>query len=107
MFLKDKVKQNQANQATKKTKYFILLMYREEEIERSKEDEYWNRMKRRIDNIQKDKLEIESISDMQTRKFLLLNIMPILTSGMLEVCKINPIDPIDYLADYLFKNSTD
>ena len=26
--------------------------------------------------------------------------------GLLEVCKINPIDPIDYLADFLFTNST-
>jgi adenylate kinase len=64
-------------------------------------------MDRRIENIKKDKLEVESADDISTRKFLLLNIMPILTKGMLEVCKINPIDPIDYLADFLFKNSTD
>ena len=37
---------------------------------------------------------------------LLVNIMPTLTKGLLEVCKINPIDPIDYLADFLFNNST-
>ena len=40
------------------------------------------------------------------RKFLLVNIMPTLTKGLLEVCKINPIDPIDYLAEFLFTNST-
>lgn len=64
-------------------------------------------MNARIDAIKKDKLLIESFEGHSTRKFLLLNIMPILTKGLLEVCKINPIDPIDYLADYLFKNYTD
>ncbi len=59
--------------------------------------------------IRKDKEELdkEDYSNVPTRQFLLLNIMPVLTKGMLEVCKINPIDPIDYLADYLFKNSAD
>jgi adenylate kinase len=66
-------------------------------------------MERRIENIRREKSELdkEDYSKIPTRQFLLLNIMPILTKGMLEVCKINPIDPIDYLANYLFKNSTD
>jgi adenylate kinase len=62
----------------------------------------------RIEEIKLEKEELESYSEgIPVRKFLLLNIMPILTKGMLEVCKINPIDPIDYLADFLFKNSND
>lgn len=64
-------------------------------------------MNSRIEAIKKDKISIESFDGYSTRKFLLLNIMPILTKGLLEVCKINPIDPIDYLADYLFKKGTD
>lgn len=72
-----------------------------------KEKDYWNKMEKRIVNIKKDKVEIDSYAYMPTRKFLLLNIMPILTKGMLEVCKVNPIDPVEYLADFLFKNSTD
>jgi len=69
--------------------------------------EYWDKMNSRIEAIKKDKISIESFDGYSTRKFLLLNIMPILTKGLLEVCKINPIDPIDYLADYLFKKGTD
>lgn len=62
----------------------------------------------RIEEIKLEKEDLERHSDgIPVRKFLLLNIMPILTKGMLEVCKINPIDPIDYLADFLFKNSND
>ncbi len=64
-------------------------------------------MDKRIEAIDNDKTKIKEYDDFPTRKFLLLNIMPILTKGMLEVCKINPIDPVDYLADFLFKNSTD
>jgi hypothetical protein len=64
-------------------------------------------MDKRIEYIRKEKEELDAFEDMSTRKFLLMNIMPILTKGMLEVCKINPIDPVDYLADFLFNNSTD
>ena len=56
--------------------------------------------------IKKDKSQLEENQKVPTRKFLLVNIMPTLTKGLLEVCKINPIDPIDYLADFLFTNST-
>ena len=66
-------------------------------------------MEKRIEAIRLDKEEIDNndFEKYPTRKFLLLNVMPCLTKGLLEVCKINPIDTIDYLADYLFNNSTD
>jgi adenylate kinase len=74
-----------------------------------KEEDFWRKTEKIIENVKKDKEEVDfnNMERFPTRKFLLLNIMPILTKGMLEVCKINPIDPIDYLADFLFKNSTD
>lgn len=78
----------------------------EERIQQEKEDAYWKKMEERIDNIKKDKEHLEQNEKVPTRKFLLVNIMPTLTKGLLEVCKINPIDPIDYLADFLFTNST-
>ena len=78
-------------------------------MERLKEEEFWRRTEKRLEAIRKDKDEVDynGPETFPTRKFLLLNIMPILTKGMLEVCKINPIDPIDYLSDFLFKHSTD
>ena len=33
--------------------------------------------------------------------------MPILTDGLIEICKGQPIDPIDALAEYLFRRSLD
>ena len=83
---------------------------KEEEEKQRKIDEeenlYWKKMEERIENIKKDKSQLEENQKVPTRKFLLVNIMPTLTKGLLEVCKINPIDPIDYLADFLFTNST-
>jgi len=35
------------------------------------------------------------------------NLVPILTDGLIEVCKKTPDDPVDYLAEYLFKRSLD
>jgi len=78
----------------------------EKNIKNQQEEVYWNKMTERIESIKKDKEQLEVSEKVPTRKFLLVNIMPLLTKGLLEVCKINPIDPIDYLADYLFTNST-
>lgn len=77
----------------------------ENEIKEKENKEYWDKMEKRIIEIRKDEAEIMNSND-KTRKFLLLNIMPILTKGLLEICKVDPVDPVDYLADYLFMNST-
>ena len=37
---------------------------------------------------------------------LMDNVIPTLTQGLLEVCKVAPEDPVDYLAEFLFKHST-
>jgi adenylate kinase len=77
----------------------------EKEIKEKENKDYWDRMEKRINDIKRDEEEIINNND-KTRKFLLLNIMPILTKGLLEICKVDPVDPVDYLADYLFMNST-
>ena len=35
------------------------------------------------------------------------NLVPILTDGLIEVCRTQPDDPVDSLAEYLFKRSLD
>ena len=39
------------------------------------------------------------------RNYLMQNVIPTLTEGLIEVCKLKPEDPVDYLAEYLFKNN--
>jgi len=33
------------------------------------------------------------------------NLVPYLTEGLIEICKLQPDDPVDSLAEYLFKRS--
>ena len=76
-----------------------LFISRNEKILMESEREYWDKMQKRINQIKIDREDVISAEQLPTRKFLLLNIMPILTKGLLEVCKINPIDPIDHLVN--------
>lgn len=39
------------------------------------------------------------------RKYLDVNLVPILSEGILEILKEYPKDPVDKLAQFLFKNS--
>lgn len=39
------------------------------------------------------------------RTFLMRHVMPTLTEGLMEVCKARPEDPIDFLAEYLFREN--
>eukprot|EP00049_Salpingoeca_infusionum_P009437 m.157885 g.157885 ORF g.157885 m.157885 type:complete len:687 (+) comp14336_c0_seq1:42-2102(+) len=39
------------------------------------------------------------------RTFLMRHVMPTLTKGLMEVCKTRPEDPVDFLAEYLFKQN--
>lgn len=39
------------------------------------------------------------------RKYLMRHVIPQLTDGLLDVCQTQPQDPIDYLAEYLFKHA--
>jgi adenylate kinase len=39
------------------------------------------------------------------RQYLQINVHPTLTDGLMEVCKVMPEDPIEYLAEYLFAHA--
>ena len=62
------------------------------------------------DNLQAIREEQKEQLDQKSqpiRSYLLDNLVPILTDGLIEVCKIQPDDPVDSLAEYLFKRSLD
>ena len=33
------------------------------------------------------------------------NIIPVLTEGMVDLCRVVPVDPVDFLSEYLLKKS--
>lgn len=53
---------------------------------------------------QKEKLDSKS---QPIRQYLNDNLVPILTDGLIDICKLQPDDPVDALAEYLFKRSLD
>lgn len=62
---------------------------------------------KRLVEIMKHMKELEICDKLNMRQFLMKYIIPVLTEGMIEVCKVGPIDPVDYLADYIYKRSSE
>ena len=63
-------------------------------------------IEQRLVYIQEHMKEIHECDDMNMRQFLMKFIIPVLTEGMIDVWKVGPLDPVDYLADYIFKRSS-
>lgn len=59
---------------------------------------------RRNNVLGEDQAMVEAAS-LPLRKYLMSNVIPTLVDGLLDVCTTQPDDPIDYLAEYLFKTA--
>ena len=62
---------------------------------------------KRLEQIKLHMHDLEACDKLNMRQFLMKYIIPVLTEGMIEVCKVGPIDPVDYLAEYIFKRSSE
>eukprot|EP00731_Ephydatia_muelleri_P027932 Em0019g805a len=74
----------------------------EERSLRAKREAEWTDQLTRIKREEQEMLETQSIP---LRNYLMKNVMPTLTQGLIEVCKVKPDDPVDYLAEYMFKHN--
>jgi len=74
----------------------------EESAERVRKQTEWNE---KLEKIKKEELEYLETQSVPLRNYLMTHVMPTLTKGLIECCKQKPEDPIDYLAEYLFKNN--
>lgn len=70
------------------------MRQRREEEERKRQVE--------LEAQEKELLEARSLP---LRNYLMKHVIPTLTEGLIETCKVMPEDPVDYLAEYLFKHS--
>jgi adenylate kinase len=61
----------------------------------------------RMDSIINHMRELKSHDKLNMRQFLMKAIIPVLTEGMIDVWRVQCTDPVDYLADYIFKKSND
>ena len=50
-----------------------------------------------LEDVKHEEQEALETQSIPLRNYLLRNVMPTLTQGLIEVCKIRPDDPIDYL----------
>ena len=73
-----------------------------EAAERQRREDHESRRAAEVQQQEQELLEVRSIP---LRNYLMQNVIPTLTEGLIEVCKLKPEDPVDYLADYLFKNN--
>jgi adenylate kinase len=61
----------------------------------------------RLDFLKQLMESINMCEKMFMRQFLMKAIIPVLTEGMIDVWRVGPTDPVDYLADYIFKKSNE
>jgi adenylate kinase len=47
--------------------------------------------------------ELVEEASLPLRRYLMKNVIPSLVDGLLDACKTQPDDPVDYLAEYLFR----
>ena len=61
----------------------------------------------RIADLDKHVGELHKSEKLYMRQFLMKAIIPVLTEGMIDVWRVGPTDPVDYLAEYIFKKSNE
>ncbi|KAL7752798.1 hypothetical protein RI367_001800 [Sorochytrium milnesiophthora] len=55
--------------------------------------------------VRKQEQEVLEAQSVPLRNYLMKHVMPTLTTALIDVCKVRPEDPIDYLAEYLFRHN--
>ncbi|XP_012286013.2 adenylate kinase 7 [Orussus abietinus] len=58
-----------------------------------------------MEKLKEEEEERLGISSEPLRQYLVKYVFPTLTRGLIEVAKLRPEDPVDYLAEYLFKEN--
>lgn len=77
-------------------------------MEEKAEKEYQEKMEKWAETFEKLQKEEEKLLAAQSeplRSYLMKYIFPTLSKGLIEVAKIKPEDPVDFLAEYLFKEN--
>ncbi|EDO36546.1 predicted protein [Nematostella vectensis] len=74
----------------------------EEAALRAQREEEW---RVRLQEVKKQEQELLENQSIPLRNYLMKHVMPTLTQGLIEACKVRPDDPIDFVAEYLFQNN--
>ena len=94
-------------QVKKRKEQDIDIAEREEHIERQWRKQKEEYTKTRLEQIKEQERDLLDSKSQPIRTYLIDNVVPILTDGLVEVCKNQPEDPVDFLAEYLFRQSVE
>ena len=78
---------------------------RDEDAEKDARRKREDAEQKRVHDIQENEKELLAARSLPLRKYLMSNVIPSLTEGLVETCRVDPEDPIDFLAEWLFKHS--
>jgi len=95
--VEDKVKERKARE--------LDTYEREEHIERQWRKQKEEYTKGRFEQIKEQERDLLDSRSQPIRTYLIDNVVPILTDGLIAVCKNQPEDPVDFLAEFLFRQS--
>ncbi|XP_018981843.1 adenylate kinase 7 isoform X1 [Cyprinus carpio] len=78
---------------------------RREEEEAQQRDKCWGEWNQQLVEVKRQEHDLLESQSELLRNYLMKDVMPTLTQGLIECCRIRPDDPIDFLAEYLLKNN--
>ncbi|KAM5176829.1 adenylate kinase 7 isoform 3-T3 [Callospermophilus lateralis] len=67
----------------------------------------WEEWNKRLEEVKREERELLEAQSVPLRNYLMTYVMPTLMQGLNECCKVRPDDPVDFLAEYLFKNNAE
>ncbi|MCI4382988.1 hypothetical protein PGIGA_G00021220 [Pangasianodon gigas] len=78
---------------------------RREEEEEEQRAQCWEEWNRRLQDVKQQEEELLMREEESARQYLMYTVMPVLSQGLIELCRIRPNDAIDFLAEYLLNNN--
>ncbi|XP_068847315.1 adenylate kinase 7 isoform X4 [Capricornis sumatraensis] len=76
-----------------------------EAVETAEKVARWEEWNKRLEEVKREERELLEAQSIPLRNYLMTYVMPTLMQGLNECCKVRPDDPVDFLAEYLFKNN--
>lgn len=77
------------------------------DVEREKKQALEALAEGRLEFLESHHEALKMCDKMYMRQFLMKAIIPVLTEGMIDVWRVQPTDPVDYLSDYVWKKSNE
>ncbi|XP_008107136.1 adenylate kinase 7 isoform X2 [Anolis carolinensis] len=78
---------------------------KKEADERAQKLANWEEWNKRLDEVKRQEQELLEAQSIPLRNYLMKHVMPTLMQGLNQCCMVRPDDPVDFLAEYLFKNN--